>query len=126
VLLSVLGAAQLALGRAPDAEITLRECLAIREKQMPDDWRRFYTASLLGEALLAQKKYVEAAPLLAAGYDGMRQRAAKVSRLVSRSQFNHALRRLIRLADETGDKAKADEWRKTHAAFNQPPPGKKS
>lgn len=122
VLLSVLGAAQLGLGRAPEAEATLRECLAIREKQMSDDWRRFYTASLLGEALLAQKKYTEAATHLVAGYDGMRQRAAKVSRLVYRSQFNHALSRLIRVYEETGDAARATEWRQKHTEFNHPPP----
>jgi outer membrane protein assembly factor BamB len=38
-----------------DAEPILRECLAIRRKTQPDDWRTFNTASQLGEALLGQK-----------------------------------------------------------------------
>ena len=32
----------------------LRECLAIREKAMPDDWLRFNAMSLLGGACWAR------------------------------------------------------------------------
>ena len=56
------------------AEPLLRECLAIREKTQPDDWTTFNTQSLLGGALLGQKKYADAEPLLLKGYEGMKQR----------------------------------------------------
>ena len=39
-----------------DAEPLLRKCLAIREKTQPDLWTTFNTQSLLGGALLGQKK----------------------------------------------------------------------
>ena len=44
-------------GHNDDAKATTwREALAARLKSQPDDWRTFNTQSLLGEALLAQKK----------------------------------------------------------------------
>ncbi len=62
----------------PLAERLLRECLAIREKTEPDAWTTFNTQSMLGGALLGQKKYAEAEPLLLAGYEGMKQRETKI------------------------------------------------
>ena len=53
-----------------EAEPLLRECLAIREKTQPDVWPTFNTQSLLGGALLGQKKYADAEPLLLAGLRG--------------------------------------------------------
>ena len=57
-----------------DAETILRECLTIREKTEPDAWRTFNTQSLLGEAILGQKKYDEAESLLVKGYEGLKAR----------------------------------------------------
>src|SRR5262249_54884258 len=56
----------------------LRECLAIREKQMPNDFRAFNARALVGQALLLQQKYAEAEPLLLEGYEGLRQRQAQI------------------------------------------------
>ena len=39
---------------------------------------------MLGEALLEQKKYPEAEPLLLSGYEGMKQREAASRRRTSR------------------------------------------
>ena len=55
-----------------EAEPVLRDCLAIRQKQIPDSWLTFNTQSLLGGALLGQKKYAEAEPLLLKGYEGIK------------------------------------------------------
>ena len=52
----------------------LREALAIREAKMPNDWLTPNAKWLLGGALLGQKKYAEAEPLLLKGYEGMKQR----------------------------------------------------
>ena len=61
-----------------DAETILRECLAVREKTQPDLWSTFSTKSMLGGALLGQKKYTEAEPLLVAGYQMMKRREATI------------------------------------------------
>ena len=63
----------------------LREVLAIREKVRPDAWTTFNTKSMLGEALLGQKRYAEAEPLLLAGYRGMKEREPAASRTVASS-----------------------------------------
>jgi hypothetical protein len=68
--LSQLGRSLLAQRRCAEAEPILRECLAIREKVAPRNWRTFEAKALLGGALLGQKKYADAGPLLA-GYRGM-------------------------------------------------------
>lgn len=53
-----------------EAEPLLRECLAICEKPEPDPGRTFNPQSTLGAALLGQKKYQGAEPLLLEGYGG--------------------------------------------------------
>jgi tetratricopeptide (TPR) repeat protein len=93
------------------AEPIARECLAAREKNQPDDWRTFNTRSLLGEALLGQRKYADAEPLLLAGYEGMKQRQDKIPP-AGKMRLPEALERLVRLYEATGRKDKADEWRK--------------
>jgi hypothetical protein len=64
--------------RFAEAEATARECLKLREAKNPDDWVRVHTMSQLGAALAGQKKYAEAEPLLIRGYDGMKDREAKI------------------------------------------------
>ena len=61
-----------------EAEAVLRECLAIRDKAQPDDRSRFQTMSLLGGVLMGQGRYAEAEPLLVRGFEGLKQRAAKL------------------------------------------------
>ena len=46
-------------------------------RQVPDDWPRFHTMSLLGAALAGQEKYAEAKPLLTGGYEGLKARAGE-------------------------------------------------
>jgi eukaryotic-like serine/threonine-protein kinase len=62
-----------------EAEPLLRECLVIREKMQPDAWITFDTKSMLGGALLGQKKYAESEPLLLSGLEGMKEREATVA-----------------------------------------------
>ena len=62
----------------PFAEKMLRECVELREEIAPDNWTTFDAKSMLGEALLGQKKHDEARPLLLAGYEGMKQRMASI------------------------------------------------
>jgi tetratricopeptide (TPR) repeat protein len=93
-----------------DAEPLLRDCLAIRGKKRPDEWRTFATQSMLGGSLLGQKKYAVAEPLLVKGYEGMKQREAKIP-ANTKDRLTEALQRLVQLYDATGQKDKAEEWR---------------
>jgi len=111
-----------------EAEALLRECLAIREKKEPDAWTTFNTRSVLGGALLGQKKYAAAETLLLKGYTGLRQQEDKISVVFRTLRLTQALDRLVRLYDEWGDKDEAAKWRKEHqtlvreaasARFNQ-------
>jgi hypothetical protein len=66
---------------------------------------------MLGGALLGQKKYAEAEPLLLQGYEGMKQREARIS-ATGKFGLTKALERLVQLYEATGQKDKAAEWRK--------------
>jgi tetratricopeptide (TPR) repeat protein len=98
-------------GQDAAAEKVLRECLTIRTKKQPDDWRTFNTRSMLGGALVGQKKYAEAEPLLLQGYEGMKQREAAIPPEVRRIRLIEALGRNVLLYDAWGRKDKAEAWR---------------
>jgi serine/threonine protein kinase/Flp pilus assembly protein TadD len=103
--LARLGYALLRQGKAADAEGALRECLAIREKETPDDWLRWNAASLLGEALSAQGKHAEAEPLLVKAWEGMASPPARAE------NKREALERIVALYEAWGKPEKAAEWR---------------
>ena len=109
--MALLGQNLVGQQRYAEAEATLRDSLAIREKKLPDAWNTFNTRSVLGEAMLGQKKYAEAEPLLLQGYEGMKQRAATLPPQGKR-RLTEALARLVKLYDAWGKKDKADEWGK--------------
>jgi hypothetical protein len=94
-----------------DAEPVLRACLAVRAKQQPNDWLTFNTRSLLGGALLGQKKVAEAEPLLKQGYDGMKERAARIPPQ-AKARLTEALERLVQLYEATSRQDEAARWRK--------------
>jgi hypothetical protein len=109
--LAIRGSMLLEQKKPAEAESKLRECLAIREKIQPDDWTTFATKSMLGEALLEQKNYVEAEPLLVSGYKGLKQRETKIPP-PDKSHLTKALERLVRLHENSGKQEKAAQWRK--------------
>jgi tetratricopeptide (TPR) repeat protein len=91
------------------AEPVLRECVTIRTKYGPNLWTTFEAKSLLGAALLDQKKYTDAEPFLLGAYRSMKDGEAKTpGKIVSVS----TLERLIRLYEAVGDADKAAKWRK--------------
>jgi serine/threonine protein kinase len=108
--LSNLGLTLLRQKRFTDAERTLRECLAIREKHLPDLWVRFNTLSQLGGSLLGQKKYAEAEPLLLAGYEGMKGREELIW-AHDRVRLCEAVDRLVELYAALGNQDEAAKWR---------------
>jgi serine/threonine protein kinase/tetratricopeptide (TPR) repeat protein len=105
-----------------DAEAVLRGCLAIRQGKEPEAWTTFSAQTLLGEALLLQKKYAEAEPLLVQGYEGMKQRQATMPK-EAKPRLIQALEALIRLYDESAQAEKAAAWRRKLQAEN---PGEKN
>jgi eukaryotic-like serine/threonine-protein kinase len=108
--LAQLGLNLLKQGKDNEAELLFRECLSIREKKLPDNWLLFNTQSLLGGALLGQKKYAEAEPLLLQGYDGMKQRESQIPSM-GKIRLTEAAERLVRLYEETNQPEKAKSWR---------------
>jgi serine/threonine protein kinase/DNA-binding SARP family transcriptional activator len=92
------------------AERILRECLTIRQQKQPDAWGTFATQSQLGGSLLGQKKYTDAGPLLLAGYEGMKQREAKIP-ATAKKYLTEALERLVQLYDAWGKPEQAKAWR---------------
>jgi serine/threonine protein kinase/tetratricopeptide (TPR) repeat protein len=109
-VLSLLGLNLLQQQQYSEAEPLLRECLALREHQLPDCWLRYNTLSLLGGALLGQQQYAAAEPLLLQGYEGMKQREAKIPPNGS-LRLTQAVERLVRLYEATNQPDKARLWR---------------
>jgi eukaryotic-like serine/threonine-protein kinase len=116
--------AELARDRLNEAKFTeaegpARGCLALREREIPDDWRTFNARSMLGGCLLGQKKYAEAEPLLSSGYDGLKQREAMIPP-EGKPRLKEALERLVQLCEQTSRPDQAAEWKKKLAHFDAP------
>jgi hypothetical protein len=90
------------------AERHFREALGILETLAPTNWATAETKSQLGDALLSQKKYAEARPLLIAGYDGMCQASPKPK--LAQEKLVAAVDRLIRLAEALELPDDAKKW----------------
>src|SRR5262249_831826 len=84
---------------------------AIRQKTLPLHWLTFNTQSMLGGALLGQKKYAEAEPLLLAGYQGMKKQEAQIPPQ-GKVRLTEAVQRLVQLYEATGNPDEAAEGRK--------------
>ncbi len=109
-----------------EAEPLLRECLAIREKSQPDHWATFNTQSMLGGALLGQKKVDEAESLLRKGYEGMKQREQTIPPQ-GQVRLSDALDRLIELytATKRPEEVKKYQAERTKYPIAAPIPGEK-
>jgi hypothetical protein len=119
--LAALGLNLLHQKKWTDAEPLLRECLVIREKTQPDVWSTFNAKSLLGEALSGQKKYAAAEPLLLAGYEGMKQREAKIS-AQGKIRILEALDRLIELSTAANKPDEVKKWQAERAKYAEVTP----
>jgi hypothetical protein len=106
-----------------EAEPLARECLKIREKQAPDDWRTFNTHALLGASLLGQTQYEQAERWLLSGYEGMNQRQEAIP-AVGRARLKEAIQHLVRLYEATERPQEATLWKQKLAAFDHGQAGK--
>jgi tetratricopeptide (TPR) repeat protein len=100
-----------------DAERLLREALALREKLAPDNWQTHNTKSLLGGALLGQRNYADAEPLLLNGYNGLKQAEAQIKPIDRNLWAGDALARLVKLYNAWGKPDEAARWRKALEAI---------
>jgi serine/threonine protein kinase len=116
--LAALGWNLLGQQKYAEAERVLRPCLAIRAKKLPDNWLTYNVRSLLGGALVGLKKYPEAEPLLVEGYEGMKQRAAKIPP-AGHPRLTEALERLVQLYIAWDKKDKAAQWQKKLEAHKE-------
>src|SRR5262249_35314084 len=101
-----------------DAEAVLRQCLAIQQKQQPEAWTTFHSQALLGAALLGQKKYADAEPLLLGGYEGMKQRAAQMPPQ-GKVRLTEALQRLVQRYEAWDRPEQAARWRQELQALKK-------
>jgi serine/threonine protein kinase len=115
--LAGLGQNLLKQGKYAESEAALRRCLGNHLKRSPgpsksrEEWQAFEARSLLGGALLGQKKYAEAGPLLREAYEGLKQREKNIPPY-EKARLGQAAERLVRLYEATGEKEKAAEWRR--------------
>jgi tetratricopeptide (TPR) repeat protein len=93
--------------RYADAERTAKQCLALDQT---DEYKRFYWMSVLGAALLGQKKHEDAEPLLLQGYEGMKQLESRCH-APDRRLLTDAGQRVVRYYEETNQSEKARQWR---------------
>jgi hypothetical protein len=119
-LQAVVGQRLLKHEQYAEAEAVLRECLRIRTEKQPDEWTTFNTQSMLGGSLAGQRKYAEAEPLLKQGYDGLKERAAKIP-AESKTRLTEALDRLVQLNDAWGKPDEAARWRAELEKQPKPP-----
>jgi tetratricopeptide (TPR) repeat protein len=109
----------LAQGKFAEAEPLARECLALREKSVPDDWRTFNSRSMLGGALLGQKKYgPETEQILLSGYEGLKVREGKIPADARRLRLKEALERLVQLYEATNRPDQAAAWKQRLAELD--------
>jgi hypothetical protein len=82
---------------------------------------------MLGGALLGQKKYADAEPLLRKGYKGMKQRETTIPPQGS-TRLPEALDRLIELSTATNQPEEVKKWQAERAKYPEaapPKPGEK-
>jgi tetratricopeptide (TPR) repeat protein len=102
-----------------DAEAALKDCLVLCQKTQPQVWTTFNTMSMLGAALLSQKKYAAAEPLLLKGYEGMKQREKTITPAVRKVRLTEAIERLLRLYEALEKKDDTAKWRKELESLKQ-------
>jgi tetratricopeptide (TPR) repeat protein len=113
-----------------EAENLARECLTIREKKLPNDWRTYEARSILGNCLFHQKRYTEAEPLLLSAGDGLKQHTTDIPD-AWRPRVSADLKCVVQFYEATGCSNQVAEWKQTLQEFeqaqtNRPPSAKPS
>jgi tetratricopeptide (TPR) repeat protein len=110
-----LASVLIAQGKAAEAEALLREELSVLREKADDHWEPFWARNLLGCSLMLQKRYLEAEPLLTAGYLGMKQRDDAIlhgGETTYAFDVETARRWVSKFYEQTGWADKAVEWKR--------------
>ena len=99
-------------GKFAAAGALAQEAVEGNRKVRPEEWKRYFSESLLGASLAGEKKYAEAEPLLLEGYRGMETRKQRIDP-GERYRLDKAREWLVQLYQALGKPDKAAEWRKT-------------
>ncbi|MDG3007136.1 serine/threonine-protein kinase [Paludisphaera mucosa] len=105
----------------PEAESIAREALSHCEQASPQAWTAYRARSMLGAALLGQRRWAEAEPLLRDGYQGMKASEISIPH-EEKVYLDWALRRLIALAKATGDVEELAAWEAERKVLTSPKP----
>ena len=95
------------------AESSARAAVTAFEKNGSSGWDSFYARSELGESLAGQKKYLDAEPLLLAGYEGLTRTAIPVA---ERTALDDTGRWIVQLYRNWNKPTEAAEWTKKLAS----------
>jgi hypothetical protein len=106
-----------------EAELFLREGLAILQVARPDDWETSHARTMLGYILLGQKKYAEAEPLLIQGYEGLKARKGQIPSLLADYLVALAGEAVGELYEAWGRPEEAAAWRSSHPSSTRALPG---
>jgi hypothetical protein len=97
------------------------------EKKKPDAWTSFNAARMLGSALLGQKKYADAEPLLLIGDEGMKEREKSMSKSGgAEKRIPEALDALIELYTATNKPDEVKKWQAERAKYPEGKPAQKN
>jgi tetratricopeptide (TPR) repeat protein len=107
---AALGANLLKQSQGAEAEAILSKVLKLSRQNEPMAWTTFNTASMLGEALLQQKKYDPSEKLLKEGFEGL-LRATSNAPLEAHERRMDAAQRLVNLYEQTNRPEEAQKYR---------------
>ena len=116
VELAFNGKTLLELSEFADAQGLLQESLLIREQLEPQAWTTFSAKALLGVALLGQKNFAEAEPLMLAGFEGMKQRETTIPP-AAKVRIPETIDSLIELYTALGKTESVEKWQVERANY---------
>jgi tetratricopeptide (TPR) repeat protein len=119
--LVLVGGALLDRQRFAEAEVRLRDGLAIYEAKDPDTWGTANARSLLGGVLAGRAKMDEAEPLLLAGYEGLRSKFDQLPP-EAKARLTDAADRLVQFYEMAGRPNDVAKWKAERAKY--PPSAK--
>jgi tetratricopeptide (TPR) repeat protein len=105
--------------RHAEAELFLREGLAILQETRTEGWETSHARTMLGHILLGRKNYAEAEPLLIQGYEGLKAHKDQIPPLLADYLVAVAGEAVGELYEAWGRPAEAAAWRSRHPGSGQ-------